>query len=141
MSTSTSVRLKAARKSAGLTQVELAERSGTSQRLVSSLETGFRSGSIETYSKLARVLGVSVSYLLGERANAPQAAAKREEIIHDPATPPELASLARNSALCESLTIQPEEWAMLRSIQSPHILTRDAYVAILHVARVCAEPV
>ena len=87
------------------------------------------------------MLGVSVSYLLGERANAPQAAAKREEIIHDPATPPELASLARNSALCESLTIQPEEWAMLRSIQSPHILTRDAYVAILHVARVCAEPV
>ena len=114
MSTSTSVRLKAARKSAGLTQVELAERSGTSQRLVSSLETGFRSGSIETYSKLARVLGVSVSYLLGERATAPQAAAQREEIIQDPATPPELAALARHSALCESMSIQPEEWAMLR---------------------------
>ncbi|HPB76743.1 MAG TPA: helix-turn-helix transcriptional regulator [Chromatiaceae bacterium] len=60
-------RLVKARKAARLTQGELGARSGLSQRLVSNIECGHIKGSIETLTRLAKVLGVSVSHLAGER--------------------------------------------------------------------------
>jgi transcriptional regulator with XRE-family HTH domain len=132
------LRLQTARRNAGLTQAQLSAQTSLSQRLISSLETGEREGSVETYTRLSKVLGVSVSYLLGERAQPQAEMPSRVEILHDPGTPPELLRLARNAVLCEELAIQPEEWAFLRQLQSPAILTRDAYIAILHIARGCA---
>jgi hypothetical protein len=43
--------------------------------------------------------------------------------------------LATDGALCEVLRIAPEEWAFLRSLRPPGILTKDAYVAMLYLLR------
>ncbi len=139
MASRPNLRLQAARKSAGLTQVQLSERSGLSQRLVSSLETGTRHGSIETLNRLARVLGVSVSYLLGEKVTDDKTAVPREKILKDPSAAPDLVALARNLELCHALEIEPDEWAFLRALNPPYALTREAYLAILQVARTCRQ--
>jgi transcriptional regulator with XRE-family HTH domain len=59
-------RLRQFRLRAGLTQVELAERSGVSRTLIASIETGQRSGiTLDNALRLADVLGVSVEILSG----------------------------------------------------------------------------
>jgi transcriptional regulator with XRE-family HTH domain len=52
--------VRAARKKAGLSQAQLAERIGRSQRYVSFIETGGRSLPIETMSMIMRALGFTV---------------------------------------------------------------------------------
>jgi len=130
-------RLTMARRHAGLTQQQLSDLSGVSQRLISSIETGIREGSIETYQKLARALGVSVSYLTGEQVKEWQEGGGRADILRDPVAPIGLQELARNVALCELLAIEAEEWSALRAVQLSYALTMDAYLAILHVIRGC----
>lgn len=58
-----SERLKTVRKEAGLTQKELASRSGVSQTIVSELETGENSSSKELV-EIAAVLGVEPLWLV-----------------------------------------------------------------------------
>lgn len=128
-------RLLAARRAAGLTQAQLSERTGYSQRFISNIETGSREGSIETYQRLARALGVTVSYLAGEKVQDWQEGGGREAILKDPLAAPGLQSLARNGALCDLLGIDAKEWAALRSLQSPRVLSQDAYLIILHALR------
>jgi len=50
-------KLKAARKAAGLSQTELADRLGVVHSAISQVETGKHSFSPETYAKLVTVLG------------------------------------------------------------------------------------
>lgn len=52
--------VRAARKKAGLSQAQLAERIGRSQRYVSFIESGGRSLPIETMSMIMRALGFTV---------------------------------------------------------------------------------
>ena len=59
-------RLRQLRIRAGLTQHELAERSGVSRTVIASIETGQRSGiTLDNALRLANVLGVSVETLSG----------------------------------------------------------------------------
>lgn len=58
-------RLAAARKSAGLSQGELAERTGTRNWMVSRYETGRNCPSLPMLCTLSRVLQTSTDYLLG----------------------------------------------------------------------------
>jgi transcriptional regulator with XRE-family HTH domain len=59
-------RLRQFRLRAGLTQHELAERSGVSRTVIASIETGQRSGiTLDNALRLADVLGVSVETLSG----------------------------------------------------------------------------
>ena len=60
-------KLQALRRSAGLTQVELAWRSDLSIQTVAGLEQGHRTGSPRTLRKLARALAVPISALLASR--------------------------------------------------------------------------
>ena len=60
-----SVRLAQSRRDKGLTQRELAEKSGLSHRIVAHYETHVAQPQIEKVEKLAAVLSVSVGYLLG----------------------------------------------------------------------------
>lgn len=53
------VALIQARQDAGMTQTELARRIGTYQPVIARLEAGERSPTIETMSKIAKVLNVS----------------------------------------------------------------------------------
>ena len=54
-------RLQQLREVAGISQYELAKRSGVSKQAVSNLELGNREPSWETVRRLARALGVSVA--------------------------------------------------------------------------------
>lgn len=65
-------RITEARKHKGLSQAELAKRSGLSQAGISYIEKGLRSPSTDTLELLASALGCSVSYLIGE-TNDPKA--------------------------------------------------------------------
>jgi transcriptional regulator with XRE-family HTH domain len=62
-------RLKALRKKMNLTQKEVGEKIGLSDKTISSYEQGDRQPDNETLLKLANFFGVSVSYLLGETDN------------------------------------------------------------------------
>jgi transcriptional regulator with XRE-family HTH domain len=61
-------RLRRIRKTRGLTQVQLAQRSGIMQQVISRYESGHPDGwdmSLRTATKLARGLGVSLDVLAG----------------------------------------------------------------------------
>jgi transcriptional regulator with XRE-family HTH domain len=59
-------RLRALRNAAGLTQVELAERSGVLLTSLTKLEAGTHAPNWPTAVKLARALGVSLDQFVGE---------------------------------------------------------------------------
>lgn len=90
-------RLRTYRESLGLTQDELAARSGLSVSFTSLLERGARSPSYETLFALSRALGISVVDLLRERSG-PE--------LQDPVLA-RLVSFARQAQLTSS---QVERW-------------------------------
>ncbi len=61
------MQLQEIRERSGMTQEQLAARSGMSLAMIQSLETGRRSGSVKTIIKLADIFGVTTDRLL--RAN------------------------------------------------------------------------
>lgn len=69
--------LRAVRESRGLTQAELAQRSGFQPSAVSHFERGRRTPTVQNIERLADTLGVAVDYLLGrgERSAVPNATA------------------------------------------------------------------
>jgi transcriptional regulator with XRE-family HTH domain len=62
-------RLKALRQKSNLTQKELGEKIGLTNKTISNYEKGDRQPNNEALLELARLFGVSVSYLLGETDN------------------------------------------------------------------------
>lgn len=58
-------RIRELRKKRGLTQRTLGELSGLSNQAISFYETGKRHPQMQTWQRMADVLGVSVSYLAG----------------------------------------------------------------------------
>lgn len=62
-------RLRYIRERQGLSQADLAERSGVTQATISNLETG-RAARFVTMRKLAEALGVEPSVLVGEGTDA-----------------------------------------------------------------------
>ncbi len=83
-------RIAAFRKSATITQVQLADTLGVSQQTVASWEVGRRGVPIATLPALARALSVSVETLIGEKAApakrgpAPQLQQKIERLTRLP---------------------------------------------------------
>ena len=67
-------RLRAARKAAGWTMDELAQRSGRSRQIVQAIEMGTRAGSVETWRRLAKALNISVGVLI---------AAEKPGVVHE----------------------------------------------------------
>jgi transcriptional regulator with XRE-family HTH domain len=63
-------RIAQLRKSADITQVQLAEFLGVSQQTVNAYEMGHRRMAISALPRLARLLGVSIEELFGEPARA-----------------------------------------------------------------------
>ncbi|NLT06933.1 MAG: helix-turn-helix transcriptional regulator [Solirubrobacterales bacterium] len=58
---SPSIEIRAARERAGMTQVELARRAGTSQATVSSYESGRKRPTVETFARLLAATGSRVT--------------------------------------------------------------------------------
>lgn len=57
-------RLQKARKEAGLTQEQIADKANLSVPYIGYLETGLRKPSLKTLKKLAKIMGVKVSDLI-----------------------------------------------------------------------------
>lgn len=72
--------LQKARKNAGYTQQELAEKLGVSVRTITNWEAGDRSPSLEALVTLAKILGVSTDYLLGNETRPQADAAQPDDI-------------------------------------------------------------
>ncbi len=133
-------RLKAARERKGITQIALAKLLGVSSTVPGQWERGERSPTTDNLQQLAAELGVTASWILGEKVadDTNTYAAKihgPKSILADYGSPPGLRNLASQRDLIAALNIQPLEWAALRSLESPHLLTTDSYVAVLLAIR------
>src|SRR5262245_2414420 len=74
-------RLRQAREDKGMSQAQLAERTGLQPSAVSHFEAGRRSPSFENLSVLADALGVSTDHLLGREAKARVAGPVAEKLF------------------------------------------------------------
>jgi transcriptional regulator with XRE-family HTH domain len=135
-------RLKSARKSAGMTQRELADATGLSQSYLAQIEQGDKMPSLETLQKIATSLGRDVAWLLGQgigkgvRNYKPtKMQGPIRDLLADYQTPPGLRDLASDLALVASLQITPDEWRALASIDLPDEATKDGYVNLLFTVR------
>ena len=70
--------LRALRRSAGLSQAELAERAGTSQATISSYEAGHKVPSLTTLQRLLASMGAGLG-IVRDRGAAPRIAAEELE--------------------------------------------------------------
>lgn len=67
-------KIRTLRKSKGWTQVDLAEKLGTSQKVITTYETGRHKPPLEWLPTLARLFGVSIEELIGKNGVKPQEA-------------------------------------------------------------------
>jgi transcriptional regulator with XRE-family HTH domain len=65
-------KIRTLRKSKGWTQIELAEKLGTSQKAVTTYETGTRRPSLDRLTLLARLFNVTLEDLIGKNGIKPQ---------------------------------------------------------------------
>lgn len=100
-----SEKLQALRKSAGLSQEQLAEQLNVTRQAVSKWETGEGKPDIDNLLPLARLLGTTVDYLLDDEANQPRPEEPRTE------TPPQTESVGRE--LWEQLKAFGRRWGWL----------------------------
>ena len=130
-------RLKLARKSARLSQKELAALCGIGQSHISAMERNARAPSIEMLASLAAALGVTSHWLLGGDSceTLGDTETGRAHILADSRAAPGLESLAGDPTLCGAFDIQPAEWQAMRSLATPHPIGKEGYVAILLVLR------
>lgn len=73
--------LKKRRKELGLTQAELAKKSGVSQQAISFIESGRNTPSEGTLRLLASALGFSVSGLLGETSSSSELTPRDHQLL------------------------------------------------------------
>jgi transcriptional regulator with XRE-family HTH domain len=132
-------RLKSARLASGLTQRELAEKAGVSQSLVAQIERGEREPGRNALRGLAEALGITVSWLLGERVAPPGSdyapPPELTRILADAHAPPGLHALASDYPLVAVLGIIGAEWRALASIELPTPAIKDGYLNLLFTLR------
>jgi transcriptional regulator with XRE-family HTH domain len=133
-------RIKAARKAAGLSQFQLAQRVGIQQSRISKLEKGQVSLSIEGLAKVARELSVSLDKLtvpeiIAEAPGKYQLDDPRIDILKRYDAPSGLRDLAQDQPLAEALKIAPREWQALDSLRPPGPLDKDGYIQVLFALR------
>lgn len=136
------VRLKAARETQRLTQGELAKRAGITQGSVSRLEKGDKAPSTELLQTLAKVLGVSVSHLLGDpvaEQNKPPGYGGKTATLSDYNTPPGLRDLVSDAGTITALKITDDELASLAGVQLPGTTDKDGYVQLLLTIRAVSK--
>ena len=134
-------RLKSARLHAKLSQTALGELAGVSQPFIALIERGERDPSDNVLKRLAQALELEVSELRADPASdQPELAPllqkdQRIAVLADYRTAPGLLALAQDQGLQALLKIRPDEWAMLRSLDSPSPLSKEGYVQLLLTVR------
>jgi transcriptional regulator with XRE-family HTH domain len=76
-------RLRKFRESKGLSQTELAEKTGLQPSAVSHFETGKRAPSFDNLKRLADALDVTVDYLLGRTEEPAAAGPRAQQLFRD----------------------------------------------------------
>ena len=127
----TSNRIKSARIASGLSQQEAAKALEIGQSFLSKIERDDKRPNVELLSQMARLYGVSETYLVGRQPTEPVSEARG--VIDDNA-PPGLQALAADRAITEALGIDAEEWRVLRSLDMPAV-TKGGYVQLLSTIR------
>lgn len=139
-----SSRFRAARHIKGLTQQELAQRSGIEQSHISHVERGIRGLSPEMLKKAAEVLDVTMDYLIGAdlgdktgeygaEPNRPNG--QRQQLINSYSAPAGLREMALDQSLVDALRIREVEWEALASTVLPGDATKDGYIQLLYTIR------
>lgn len=123
-----------------MTQRELGQRVGMDQGHLSRLEHGGKGLSTEHLQALARELGVTTSYLLGddgqeEGASYTAGQLRFASLLQDYDVPAGLRALASDNALVGALGITEQEMEALSSIRLPGEATKDGYVQLLVTIR------
>ena len=119
-------RIKSSRKMRGLTQQQLADKLAIDQGFISRLERGEKGVTIDLLNRLAKLLDVPLSYLLGETNSTQQ-----EKLP----VPSGLKALEADKALTETLNISKTEWLALKSILLPAETNKEGYVQLLYTIR------
>lgn len=101
-------RLRKARLDKGLSQSELAARSGLQPSAVSHFETGTRAPSFENLKRLSDALGVSIDFLLGRQTESSAAGPVAQKLFRnfEKMTPADQETIA---AMAEMLRRRYEE--------------------------------
>jgi transcriptional regulator with XRE-family HTH domain len=126
-------KIRQARKAAGLSQTELADAVGVSQKTISRIESGLDeriNTIIPLLQAIAKMTGVSYQNLIGCRDPL-----SIKSVLSDPSTPKGLQDLAGDSALIDSLEISDEEIARLASIHLGDPVSKSGYVQLLIAIR------
>jgi transcriptional regulator with XRE-family HTH domain len=134
-------RLKVARTAAGLSQKQLGERLNIDQAFVSRVEKGTNEGTVTFWCQAAKLLGVSLDYLLVE---APESDTPRlgeplrmnkMAILADYTLAQGLRDLALDGNLITALGITDEEWTLLAAVPLPQTVTKAGYLQLLITLR------
>ncbi|MBK1735766.1 hypothetical protein CKO15_10845 [Halorhodospira abdelmalekii] len=129
------LRVRHLRQRQGLTQAELAKRTGFSQGHISRLECTGRGASTEGLLVLAKELGTTLSYLYGEQEPQPAKTNRTvEKLLHDSEAPAGLRELAAGPLAAE-FEITEHEWQRLLDLELPPKVRRDDCVALLLALR------
>ncbi len=139
-SKSLGIRLRQARRNAGLSQKELARQSGFDQGMISRLENGQYTGNTNHIQTFAKLLNVSPGILFGENTEEgqnvfSQQLPARERILASKKFPPGLRHLAEEQALIDALSITDEEFESLISIQTKSQIDKEGYTQLLLTLR------
>ena len=132
--------IRRARERHQWSQAELAKRVGIAQSHISRLERGEKGVSAENLSVIARTLDTALDELMGLLEGPPSTQRDtnydpRQSIIMDHRSPPDLAALAADTAVTESLGITPAEWLQLATVNLPRTVTKEGYLQLLITLR------
>ena len=134
-------RLRIARLAAGFNQRQLAGQLQVDQALISRVEKGSYDGTVEFWCGVARLLGVSLDYLLIDAPMPPDASVgeprrmNRMAILADYTLARGLRQLATDQALVEVLAIDEDEWTQLAAVPLPAHITKDGFLQLLITLR------
>lgn len=139
------LRLKVARKAAGLSQKQLGEHLHVDQAFVSRVEHGTSEGTVGFWCEAARLLDVSLDYLLvDEPAQSPQRVGEplrmnKMAVLADYTLAQGLRDLAMDHALIAALGITDDEWTRLSLIPVPPTVTKEGYLQLLITLRAISQ--
>ena len=128
-------RLRAARKTKGLSQAELAKRVGTDQAHISRMESGETGVSLDIITRIAKELGITVSHMVGDDATNFGPGHPASKILSDESAPEGLRAFADDGELVKALNVSAAEWESLQSVRLPKEVSKDGYVQLLITIR------
>ncbi len=132
-------RFKQARTELGLHQGELAKMCGLDQAFISRLEKGEAIGTIAHLLAISKATRKDPNWFLlrspSVNPSPPRSPTSAKEVAKASHTPEGLKKFAKETALHKPLSVTPEEWSALASIQAPGEIDAQGYMTLLLTIR------